>query len=771
MIRPLRGPVSIAVFGRSLVAALLALNLGAPVWASGLTGRSLAEALNGLHGPGFSIIFSTELVPDALVVSAEPHPGAPQELARQLLQPFGLGLKNVAPGVFAVARLDRTAGPAQAQAAAASPPKATAVLDQITIAASRYTLASEDGAHNLGSGDIADQPKYADDPLRVVARLPGITSNGESARLNVRGGSSDEVLFLVDGFPVLQAFHVPGQQAPFSSFDASLISTIEAYTGGFPVRYGGRMSGVVDLSTLDPEDQFHSSLSASNMSVGARASGPISETHGLDGLVAARTGRLDNLMSRLATDVQSPTFADGMAKLRWHPAPSTMLSAEALWSQDELAMMDTTSGEFAHLSSRSSYLWLHGEQQVNEQWRAQGWVGYSSLHSLREGRVNNPNVVVGRVSDERHSDLWNVRWQIHGTLSDWHTVEFGGEWHAGDADYSYQSARVLAPEIAQLYGKSPASSLDTVISPYRRDAALYFADRARIGERVTGEWGVRVQRISGLGLENTWLWDPRFMLSYELGERTRLRASWGRFHQPDSVEELHVEDGEVGFARAQSSDHAILGLEHLDRRAIAWRAELYQKTQIAPRPRYENELNPLSILPELAPDRVQISPDSAELRGVEVSARYSASVWSWQLNYSWSHASDELGGVDYLRSWDQAHSVNAALAWRHDRWSLGTAFTAHTGWPTTRLLYDAAGEPMLASRNSTRWPYYASLDLRSGYRVPLTRGEVLWALDITNALDHDNRCCSELVAPEAGISVEPLGLLPFTATASVRWNY
>ena len=104
-----------------------------------------------------------------------------------------------------------------------------------------------------------------------VNEPPGITSNGESALLNIRGGSSDEVLFLIDGFPVRQAFHVPGHQAPFSSFDASLISTIDVYTGGFPLRYGERMSGVVDMRSLQPDQEFNNSVSASNDSVGARA--------------------------------------------------------------------------------------------------------------------------------------------------------------------------------------------------------------------------------------------------------------------------------------------------------------------------------------------------------------------------------------------------------------------------------------------------------------------------------------------------------------------
>ena len=87
------------------------------------------------------------------------------------------------------------------------------------------------------------------------------------------------------------------------------------------------------------------------------------------------------------------------------------------------------------------------------------------------------------------------------------------------------------------------------------------------------------------------------------------------------------------------------------------------------------------------------------------------------------------------------------------------------------MQYNAAGAPLLGARNGARWPTYSSLDLRAAYRVRALRGEVLWALDIINALDRENRCCSELVAPPMGAAVEPLTLLPFTATLSVRWNF
>jgi outer membrane cobalamin receptor len=285
--------------------------------------------------------------------------------------------------------------------------------------------------------------------------------------------------------------------------------------------------------------------------------------------------------------------------------------------------------------------------------------------------------------------------------------------------------------------------------------------------------GMRAHRAAGLGLNSELLWDPRLMLSWNIGTRTQLRASWGRFHQADDVQELRVEDGALGFVSPQGSDHSIIGLQHVGARGIDWRAEVFRKTQSSPRPRYENQLNSLAILPELAPDRILIGPDRAELRGLELSAAYQGKVWAWRLAYTWSDAVDEIAGVDHVRSWDQTHSFNAAVDWRRGPWSAAAVIAVHTGWPTTQLQSDANGDLTLAPRNGTRWPTYASLDLRAGYRLALARGELLFALDLTNALDRRNRCCGELLAPSGsgGISVEPLSLLPVTPSLSVRWNF
>ena len=131
---------------------------------------------------------------------------------------------------------------------------------------------------------------------------------------------------------------------------------------------------------------------------------------------------------------------------------------------------------------------------------------------------------------------------------------------------------------------------------------------------------MRTQRTitAGTTAEN-WLFDPRLSLRYELTPAWELRAHWGRFHQTDEVHELKVEDGLTAFPEAQESDHFILGVDHRLRNGLALRAEWFRKFQRDPRPRFENLLDPMTVLPEIAPDRVEVAPNSAGVRGAEIS--------------------------------------------------------------------------------------------------------------------------------------------------------
>ncbi|MGF7140406.1 TonB-dependent receptor [Roseimarinus sediminis] len=87
------------------------------------------------------------------------------------------------------------------------------------------------------------------DVLKVIQLLPGVQSGTEgTSGIYVRGGGPDQNLFLLDGVPVYNASHLLGF---FSVFNPDAIKTVKLYKGGFPARFGGRLSSVVDITMKD----------------------------------------------------------------------------------------------------------------------------------------------------------------------------------------------------------------------------------------------------------------------------------------------------------------------------------------------------------------------------------------------------------------------------------------------------------------------------------------------------------------------------------------
>ncbi len=84
------------------------------------------------------------------------------------------------------------------------------------------------------------------DIMKAIQLLPGIQAGGEgTSGIYVRGGGPDQNLILLDGVPVYNASHLFGF---FSVFNADAVRSVEVIKGGFPARYGGRLSSVVDIN-------------------------------------------------------------------------------------------------------------------------------------------------------------------------------------------------------------------------------------------------------------------------------------------------------------------------------------------------------------------------------------------------------------------------------------------------------------------------------------------------------------------------------------------
>lgn len=112
------------------------------------------------------------------------------------------------------------------------------------------------------------------DVLKVIQLLPGVQSGTEgTSGIYVRGGGPDQNLFLLDGVPVYNASHLLGF---FSVFNPDAIKTVKLYKGGFPARFGGRLSSVVDISMKDGNmKEFKGDFSIGLISSKLTLEGPI----------------------------------------------------------------------------------------------------------------------------------------------------------------------------------------------------------------------------------------------------------------------------------------------------------------------------------------------------------------------------------------------------------------------------------------------------------------------------------------------------------------
>jgi hypothetical protein len=120
------------------------------------------------------------------------------------------------------------------------------------------TAKSEDKMRNLSMGvekitskTMMQLPAGMGEPdlIKSTLLLPGVQSVGEAASgFNVRGGSADQNLFLLNGASILNTSHFFGF---FSGFNSDLIKDITLYKSSIPAEFGGRVSSVMDITLKD----------------------------------------------------------------------------------------------------------------------------------------------------------------------------------------------------------------------------------------------------------------------------------------------------------------------------------------------------------------------------------------------------------------------------------------------------------------------------------------------------------------------------------------
>ncbi|HEU4779719.1 MAG TPA: TonB-dependent receptor [Steroidobacteraceae bacterium] len=690
--------------------------------------------LKALKQSGADVIYSSELVPPDVVAPPARAGDTPLDRARAALAANGLALRTLGPNTYVVVR--------------AAPPAPVPVsdepMDEVSVYASRYAI---DGGlaepRKMSPTDIERVPGSHDDSLRALHSLPGIASNA-SARPYIRGSLSEDVLVRYDGIPLLDPFHLKNFQSLISAIDPAGIEHIEVFSGGFPVQYGTRSGGVIDVTAPSYAQGHEFRASASLISAGVSSIGKAQELP-IEWLGSIRHSVLDTI-DQVEDGFGKPKFSDTLGRVRY-------LTGKGAWTvgwlllDDRLELGSAADEEEASARYRDEYVWLARDHQFNDSLRTRASLVVTSAERGREGTLRNPGVATGTLDERRSFNGFDFANDWTFKRSDASRYTFGLTLGATRADYRYSRHSEFSPEVAAAFSRGLTEDLEYAVRPEIVTYAVYGANRRR-WKHFEAEVGIRLdaQHYEAPGDGNHTQVSPRLNLRYDFADEWRLYGSIGRFTQAQHVEEWRVEEAQQRPDSAQVSIHSIIGLEYDTAGELQLGLEAYSKRWTTVVPYFDNPLDPFALLPDLTPDRIRLDPHASEATGLELSVRkpFTHSLTGWG-TLSWARVADDSPQGDVLRSWDQPLSMTAGLAWKGPSASISALVAWHAGWPRTPLDLTPL---QLQARNSRRWGDYISLDLRGSRTWTFASGDLTALVDLTNSTNQRNECCLVLEMDE-----------------------
>lgn len=772
-------------------------------------GRSLEQALLLLEQRGLRLVFSDRLVGPDLEVDREPTGKTARAVLDDLLRSHGLEAREGPGGVLVIVAAP-SSGPVEESSESVGVPAGTRPGD-LPITSEEIEVRSEPpgilgeeiSSLTLDPLVLRSLPAVAEDPVRSASRLPGATASDVSAEIQVRGSHTDEVMIRLDGLELPEPYHLRDFNNALSIVAPVAVGGAELFTGGFPVEYGDRSGGVLNLSTREPQEGSRWQLGLSAYHLEAAGAGRWTAESGDNRgswLATARAGSL-KLAARVANLDKEPEFADLFGKVTLDLAPGQFLLGHLLLSRDELKsleldVIDEAGGGTGSAGGSERFDTRYGNRYG---WLTHGALVGSSLYLESRGsitRIRRDRNGLERSAADGHFDLLDDRLYFvvavaqdgEARLFRRHELKWGFDTRWLEVDYDYAVDFELTDPLAALRHRPAAGSLRFERRLDGRQYGVYLADQWTPSPSLSLEVGLRFDENTLLDDESV---SPRFSLHYRLGSASTLRLAWGLFHQTQRVYELQVEDGETAFSPGEKAEHRILGFEHsFGRRALGGghgrpltlRAELYERRIRDPRARWENLFDPVSLTPELEADRARIAPEAGRARGVELllSGGLGRRLDGY-LSYAWSEAEDRIDGREVPRGVDQPHTVELQLSWRTPwRWDLDLAWTWRTGWPTTAVTArrgdDGSIEPVLGPLRGERLPDYHRLDLGARRAFVLPRGELEVYVDVQNLTGAKNLRGFEVALEQLPDGTptavrRPKDWGPPIPTFGVRWRF
>lgn len=612
-------------------------------------------------------------------------------------------------------------------------------LENLYVTTSLYDFAKNNNSVKsvLNRDELISTPVAGNDAVRAVNKIPGITSNGISARQHVRGGRQDESQVILNGLSLNNPYHFKDFFGVFSAINLSYVDELSLYAGVFPARFGSYISSVMDIQSTVPKDEFFLDLSLGVLNSHVTFGDTIKDD--FQYLMSYRSGGDLFRSGLINVETGDPSYDDLFVYGKQTLSDGTLFSANMLQSKDKINLNLIEEDESARAQYTDNNYWFTFDKILSNNTSVNSLVSYQSSRTNRSGQLNDEEIQ-GSLFEKRTSNRFGLSAEINNKFSDKSNTSFGLLLQKEETDIDFITALNGTDFISEiLHPNQENRSRNHQFKNTGYKAAIYVNIRHQFNAKLYGDFGLRLDYMDWISkIQNS----PRLNLSYFFDDSLTFRFGLGRHFQNQNIDGVLLEDATLEYFETESSNIAIFEIQKDldDRHSI--RTEFYYKDYQNVKPYYENLFIDLHLHPELFSDRIRIDPDSAFSKGADITFSGFYENFNWSASYSFSEVKDVVNGSEVLRDWDQQNTVKFNVNWHLNNWQLGTYLHYHTGWP--RTLIQQTGETLtVGNRNALRNKDYLNVNLRFSYDQMWWGKEVKYWLQVNNALNRKNQCCSD----------------------------
>ena len=622
-------------------------------------------------------------------------------------------------------------------------------LGNLYVTASLYDF-SQYGVANqniITADELNDNPHLGNDPIRSASKLPGLVSNGISARPHARGGKQNESQVMLNGLTLRNPYHFKDFFSIFSTINLTYVEDVSVYAGVFPVKHGGYISSVMDIQSIEPSDALFANASLGLLNSHMTVAQKINEQSSY--LASYRSGG-DFFKSKLIEfETGDPSFDDLFLQFNHRFDNGFSISAQALNSRDKINLFLQEEDEKTKARYADNNYWITVDKRLNDVWDTRHTLFTQTSTTDRFGELTD-NEIQGSIFEKSRSSFQGLHSTLTYQASQKMTLNFGALFQHEKTKIDYRKHTSGSDFIDLLLNPnlSSRSRIHSFNNKGKRQA--YHANvRYQFTKKFFADMGLRYDTQDWIHKKQK---SPRLNLSYFYDDSLTFRIGSGRHYQEQSIDSVLLEDDELGYFEPEAADISVFEVQKRLSKTYALRGELYYKKYHNVQPYYENLLIGLHLQPELFTDRIRVEPEGAFSKGIDLTFDARHENINWSLGYSFSEVKDVIDSQEVYRSWDQQNALKLGFDWFGEKWQVHSIFKYHTGWPITEVTFDNS-QINIGQRNAVRHKDFLNLDLKISYDFSFKGKKLRYWFQLANATNQDNPCCSEYTFEENDLGV------------------